>query len=49
MKDVEIHVQDGERTLKIFLTDIDTEGKDEVHKEMSNWSGLPNADMSSDE
>lgn len=46
---VEAHVQDGERTLKVFLTDMDAEGKDEVHKEMSNWSDLPNADMSSDE
>ena len=37
VKDVEVHVQDGGRTLKVFLTDMDAEGKDKVHKEMSNW------------
>lgn len=39
VKNVEIRVQDNERTLKIFLTDMDEEGKAEVRKEMSNWSG----------
>lgn len=35
--DVEVHVQDGDRTLKVFLTDMDEEGKAEVTKEISNW------------
>ena len=47
VKDVEAHVQDGERTLKVFLTDAKV--KDEVRKEMSDWGGLPNLDMSSEE
>ena len=47
VKDVEAHVQDGERTLKVFLTDAKV--KDEVRKEMSDWGGLPNVDMSSEE
>ena len=38
VEDVEVHVQDGEHTLKVFLTDMDAEGKDGVRKEMSNWS-----------
>lgn len=49
VKDVEVHVQDGGRTLKVFLTDMDAEGKDEIRKEMSNWGGLPNTDISSEE
>lgn len=43
VKDVEAHVQDGGRTLKVFLTDMDAEGKDEVRKEMSNWSKFSGA------
>lgn len=49
VKNVEAHVQDGERTLKVFLTDMDAEGKDEVRKEMFDWSGFPNTDMSGEE
>ena len=43
VKNVEAHVQDGGRTLKVFLTDMDAEGKDEVRKEMSNWSKFSGA------
>ena len=43
VKNVEAHVQDGDRTLKVFLTDMDTEGKDEVRKEMSDWSKFSGA------
>lgn len=43
VQDVEVHVQDGGRTLKVFLTDMDAEGKDEVRKEMSNWSKFSGA------
>ena len=49
VKDVEVHVQGGGRTLKVFLTDMDAEGKGEIRKEMSNWGGLPNTDISSEE
>lgn len=49
VQDVEVHVQDGGRTLKVFLTDMDAEGKDEVRKEMSDWAGFPDTDMSSEE
>ena len=49
VEDVEAHVQDGGRTLKVFLTDMDAEGKDEVRKEMFNWAGFSDTDMSSEE
>lgn len=49
VKDVEAHVQDGGRTLKVFLTDMDTEGKNKVREDMSDWAGFPDTDMSSEE
>ena len=49
VKDVEAHVQDGGRTLKVFLTDMDAEGKNKVREDMSDWAGFPDTDMSSEE
>lgn len=47
VKNVEAHVQDGERTLKIFLTDMDEEDKKEVIKEMSTWDGYASDGLNS--